>query len=539
MKGNIYENLEYGDVTVNVEAVLQDVTINAEIGATTTIDLTAVLPINFSEVITVTQPAYGVSSYDSATKQLSYTPNSSATSDSFTYAANGCAKTITANVSRPPALLALNTPEKGNELWKTDGTVAGTELVKDINPGTANSNPDSFVKRSSDGVYFFKATNTHGEVEIWKTDGTASNTNVVKSIPVEHYSGFGGHFSDLLLVGDDVFFYTKTSTTFKIWKSNGTEAGTVLVETLPTLGGSASGYANTINSKLIFNYDYRSQSGGEAWVSNGTDNATILADIWPGGGDSDFMKGSVVEFKGKLFSRADDGSSNYGSEIWMTDGTSVGTELLIDLEPGTEGSIPTNLTVAGDVFYFTAVTRDKHDQLWKSDGTENGTVAVKDMDPSSTKRDMDLFSSDFFYGRVKQGDEIKELLFFAAKNGEYGIELWKSDGTEAGTVMVKDLMAGTNYSSRPGDFVELNGVVYFSAYAIDNSRNLWRTDGTEAGTYMVKSFGIDQLQPGSIEVKNGIMLLTLRMGGGESGFDNQIWRSDGTELGTYFLGDML
>lgn len=532
---------EYGEISVNVNAVLQDLTINAETNTAKVIDLSVELPINFTQTITITQPEHGTSSYNSVTQALTYTPNSSATSDSFTYAADGCAKTITVTVSRPPLLLALNTTETGQELWKTDGTIAGTVLVKDINLGTESSGPGPFLKRPSDGVTLFFASDD-GELGIWKTSGTEESTMKVKDIPASYGSG-----TNLTLVGDDAYFTTKTTDTLRLWKTDSTEEGTVIVKELPIIGGDRSGYLHTVNGKLLFNYDHPHNApnpkGEEAWVSDGTTVGTIeLKDIWPGGGESDFMKGSVIEFKGKLFSRASDGST-FGSEIWMTDGTPSGTELLADLEVGTNGSIPTNFTAADDVFYFAAVTSDKGDQLWKSDGTSENTEPVKDMDPNSTARDQDLFSGDFFYGHIKQGDDINGLLFFAAKNGDFGIELWKSDGTEAGTVMVKDLMAGVNYSSRPGDFVELDNILYFAAYDLDNSRNLWRSDGTEEGTVMVKSFGSDELESGSIEVKNGIMLLTVRMFSGEGGedgmFDYQLWRSDGTEAGTYFLGDIL
>jgi len=527
---------EYGEVSVNINAALKDLTIEAETDTAKIIDLSVELPLNFTQTITITQPQNGTSSYNSDTQELTYTPNASATTDSFTYAANGCAKTISVTVSRPPLLLALNTAETGQELWKSDGTVAGTFLVKDINLGTDNANPSPFVKRLSDGVHLFFASQS-GERGLWKTGGTEESTVKVKDILASY-----GTAINLTLVGDDVYFTTKTVDTFRVWKSDGTENGTFIVKELPVIGGDRSGYLHTVNGKLLFNYDHPHTSsnprGEEAWVSDGTALGTVeLKDIWPGGGESDFMKGSVIEFKGNLYSEADDGSAS-GSEVWMTDGTTNGTKLLADLEAGSNGSLSTNFTAADDVFYFTAVTSDKGDQLWKSDGTEGNTVPVKDMDPNSSARDQDLFSTDFFYGHIQQGNDINGLLFFAAKNGDFGVELWKSDGTDAGTVMVKDLMAGVNYSSRPADFVELNNTLYFTAYDIDNSRNLWKSDGTEEGTVMVKSFGPDELQSGGMEVRNGIILLTVGKGG-EEGFDYQIWRSDGTETGTYFLGDIL
>lgn len=529
---------QYGEVTININSIIQDMDVDAEAGMPKVIDLSNELPDTFKGDITVGQPANGTSSYNSDSRKITYTPNFSADVDSFTYAVNECSKTITVNISKTPQLLALKTDDTGSELWKTDGTVSGTQLVKDIEPGVGGSSPYSIVKRESDGLSFFiaKKNDTYG---IWKTDGTESNTSLVKEITQQ--SAYRT-LPNLLMVGDDVYLMSKTESTIYLWKSNGEEEGTTIVKTMTTTGGAdASGYMYTINGKVVFARDTAAPGpGSEPWVSDGTAVGTVeLKDIRPGDDGSNFMKSSVIQFKNSLYSAAND--RNHGSEIWMTDGSTANTKMLVDLETGDNiSSIPRYFTAADDVFYFVATTSDKGDQLWKSDGTAENTVAVKDIDPMSVALDLDSLGGDFFYGHIKQGDEVNGLLFFSAKNEDDGIELWKSDGTESGTLMVKDLMPGDNYSSRPGDFVELNNTLYFAAYALDNSRNLWNSDGTKEGTVMVKSFEADELQEGGIEVKNGLMFLTVRKGDpdSESGFEYQIWRSDGTESGTYFLGNI-
>ena len=75
--------------------------------------------------------------------------------------------------------------------------------------------------------------------------------------------------------------------------------------------------------------------------------------------------------------------------------------------------------------------------------------------------------------------------------------MWKSDGTEAGTVLVKDINPGSfypgfPYGSFPGDFTEWAESLFFSAIDRTNGRELWKTDGTEAGTVLVKD-----INPGS------------------------------------------
>ncbi len=79
------------------------------------------------------------------------------------------------------------------------------------------------------------------------------------------------------------------------------------------------------------------------------------------------------------------------------------------------------------------------------------------------------------------------LCFFAADDGASGIELWKSDGTESGTVRVKNISFRRYSSSSPNHLVNVNGTLYFSAVSFQyGPRGLWRSDGTEEGTIEVK-----------------------------------------------------
>ena len=64
-------------------------------------------------------------------------------------------------------------------------------------------------------------------------------------------------------------------------------------------------------------------------------------------------------------------------------------------------------------------------ELWKSDGTESGTVLVEDINPGGSSFPQYLTN-------------VAGTLFFFANDGNSGQELWKSDGTATGTVLVKD-----------------------------------------------------------------------------------------------------
>ena len=68
----------------------------------------------------------------------------------------------------------------GQELWKSNGTAAGTVLVKDINPGPGDSLPRYLT--NVNGTLFFDANDgTHGS-ELWRSDGTAAGTQIVKDV---------------------------------------------------------------------------------------------------------------------------------------------------------------------------------------------------------------------------------------------------------------------------------------------------------------------------------------------------------------------
>jgi ELWxxDGT repeat protein len=173
----------------------------------------------------------------------------------------------------------------------------------------------------------------------------------------------------------------------------------------------------------------------------------------------------LTDVGGTLFFKA----SGDGSELWKSDGTAAGTEMVKNINPAYSGNNPSLLTNVGGTLFFTADDGTNGYELWKSDGSATGTVMVKDINPAGS-------GPEYL-------TNVGGTLFFRADDGN-GKELWKSDGTAAGTEMVKDI--NPVGSSSPEFLTDVGGTLFFRADDGTNGRELWQSDGTPGGTVMVK-----------------------------------------------------
>ena len=105
---------------------------------------------------------------------------------------------------------------------------------------------------------------------------------------------------------------------------------------------------------------------------------------------------------------------------------------------------------------------------------------------------------------------VNGTLFFSARSSANGRELWKSDGTAAGTQLVKDIRTGSgsgyySNSSSPSDLTAVGSTLYFSANDGTNGRELWKSDGTASGTQLVKDIRTGpQFLPATATVRRAI-----------------------------------
>lgn len=404
-------------------------------------------------------------------------------------------------------------------------------LLKDIFAGSGDSSPRNLT--DVNGTLFFTARTANHGIELWKSNGTPASTVLVKDI---HTGTANANPAHLTNVNGTLFFAaTDAANGTELWKSDGTEVGTVLVKDIyPGTNSSRLNNFVNINGTLFFSAT-DGTNGIELWKSDGTESGTIMVkDIRPGSasmlGNSE--DGYFTNVNGTLFFAATNGSN--GTELWKSDGTGAGTVQVKDIRPGVTSSTPRNLASAENTLYFWADAPGYGHEIWKSDGTELGTVMVKDINVGS----WGAIPSSSLGDPINVICSFNEGAFFVANNGNSGVgsELWKTDGTEAGTVLVKDIRLGA-MSSDIQELTEVNGILFFSATdgnaAPYHGQELWKSDGTEAGTVLVKD-----IVPGTVNSNPGYLTpvgnhLFFAAGNGSS---RVLWKSDGTEAGTMSLG---
>src|SRR5205814_1395053 len=160
-----------------------------------------------------------------------------------------------------------------------------------------------------------------------------------------------------------------------------------------------------------------------------------------------------------------------------SDGTAAGTVLVKDLYPGERSSAPVIVNVNGTLF-LCATTPDLGRELWKSDGTAEGTVLVADLSPGA--------GSTYFGDAFAVGDT---LFFAGAVDDAFGgnTELYMSDGTEAGTVLVSDIVPGPG-SSSPSNLTKVGNTLFFTVQWPNSEAihlQLWKV-GQTSGASLVK-----------------------------------------------------
>ncbi|MEO6037412.1 MAG: ELWxxDGT repeat protein, partial [Saprospiraceae bacterium] len=370
--------------------------------------------------------------------------------------------------------------QSGIELWKTDGSAAGTVLVKDINPGITGSAPDHFQVMGN--LLFFTANDGVAGRELWVTDGTAAGTILLADIRPGTASAFEDwffklDFRDFHVFQNHLFFRAYTSQDgLELYKSDGTPAGTGLVKNIGSLANDGcQGDFAELNGELYF-VGFTTNHGGQIWKTDGTNAGTIEVTSTLNETPED-----LTRLGNQLIFLEDDGIN--GPEPWKSDGTAAATALLKDTDPmvGSGGLAHTvsategRFFVAGNNAYFSVIDEENDSQIWITDGTEGGTQKLKSVGSSACP------ASNF----ARLGNSV---LFLACNFGDY---LWKTNGSAVTTQTVKGFSGGIFPAGFP-DFPLLKtheDEVWFGASpSTSTDLSLYKTNGSAAGTEAVGTF---------------------------------------------------
>ena len=295
-------------------------------------------------------------------------------------------------------------PSVGRELWESSCSEPSIRLLRDVRPGPEDGVRDLITSR--DGVSLFSGQDSSfNELFALPPDGDTA----IALADIRPGPGSASITPGLVEFQDALFF----GATGGLWRTDATQSGTERV-------------------RLIFNQQRPRQ-------------LTVARD--------------------RLFFTVP--TSAFGEELWVSDGTSEGTRLVVDLLPGRQSSAPSTLTAIGGMVLFAASDLDGDRELWRSDGTAEGTYRVIDIWEGLASSDPEGLT------------RFEDRVVFSAANSEFGRELWESDGTACGTRRLTDIARGVS-SASPENLVVTSEGLFFSANdAVAGepaNRELWRLD---------------------------------------------------------------
>ncbi|MEJ0031231.1 MAG: ELWxxDGT repeat protein [Bacteroidota bacterium] len=368
---------------------------------------------------------------------------------------------------------------------------AQVSILKDINlnSSTGGSSPNGLTPFN--GMMFYAATDGVTGVELWKSDGTVGNTTLVKDI----YPGDGSSSpNSFVVIGSTMYFSANDGEHgTELWKTDGTTAGTVIVSDVAPGTDNSNPYylVNVNNAALYFSAD-DGVHGREPWkydIASGT--ASMIFDINQTGSNGSspteltYVSGTTV-----YFAATDDATA---TELWKTDGTT--TTRIKDIAAGTNSSDPYNLRkLANNYVVFVADDGTTGPELYVcTNGTSAGTSLLKQINTNGT-------------GSYPSGEfpQLGSYVYFSAYSPTSGYEVWRTDGTTAGTAQVSEL-AATTTSSSPTFFTLFNSAIYFAATdgGLTNGNELWRTTGGAPTLIANINAGTTSSNPRYLTVFNG------------------------------------
>ncbi len=422
--------------------------------------------------------------------------------------------------------------ETGRELWRTDGTAAGTFQLVDACPGACSGNP-VVVARTERSVFFRAFSQGFSTVDLWVTDGSAAGTvRLARSLLLSEAGG-----RSLWMASQGVLYFTANDLVHgaELWRSDGTPAGTFQVTELrPGFAGSDPAELTAVDGHLYFRAD-DGVLGPALWTSDGTAAGTrLVRDPLPG--SAAHAGPSLLRAVGRtLFFVAP--VTRKRDALWKSGGTSKGTSPVIDFVSSPQAPAFRDAMVLGNRLLFVGGSGA---ELWVSDGKKNGTTPLTHLAPASP------FLPLTGTGRLLPETSLNGRMVLRVDDGVHGAEPWVTDGTRRGTRLLRDLCPGVCIGalaldpagivrSPAGDLLLFSGN---DGTDLGDGVEPWVTDGTPAGTRKVADLcpGPCSSSPAAMSVRTAGGKAFFFADDGTHGFE--LWASDGTAAGTRLAAEL-
>lgn len=393
-----------------------------------------------------------------------------------------------------------STLASGDELWVTDGTPAGTKMVKDLRAGAEGSDP-RWLCAVGRKVFFSASAEDNIGRELYVSDGTEAGTKLVKNIYVD--AGKSSAPECLTAFGDTLVFVAMNDESEYdptinpdipekwLWMSDGTEEGTKYVYAVNVITKPDGMHGNMVKmgGKIFFVGD-DGQAGEELWITDGTPTGTVmLKDINPGKGSAAIawmfnVSDYKLLFRALTVKEVTGADYDYGNEIWISDGTTEGTKWIgVDFAPGEVNGVPNQTQYAYPIIkdsfvYFRADDITHGVEPCRTKLTKATTEHFSDINNWNGSSTLPSWPQPFF---------VFDRYIYTCANGGYynsssiltasGHELWRSDGLSPFTIFY-DMVPGGNgtgdaYVKWP---VQVDNKMYFAANDAPNAsenREVW------------------------------------------------------------------
>ncbi|MCK5664677.1 MAG: hypothetical protein KAI17_14395 [Thiotrichaceae bacterium] len=283
----------------------------------------------------------------------------------------------------------------GRELWVSDGSVSGTRMVKDINPGTYSSSPHNLIKVNNK-LYFLSAN------DLWTSDGTSAGTKLVANFEEGRYDDM----RSISNVNGIIYLSYLNNSGYELWRHDSNSGQTVIVKNFSGLRSESTAYA-AVGDILYFVAKGINSDAFDLWKSDGSPGGTVMVRNI-GETNASYTDWHLTNVDGTLFFKANDGT--HGWELWKSDGTASGTFMLKDINDTSYSSKLNCFTAVGDTLFFIYEKTSYVKTLWMSDGTEAGTIETN-MGVDNLKCPVNFNGQLYFYGADRTTKDYSTELY--------------------------------------------------------------------------------------------------------------------------------